>query len=130
MQRGRPTEYDPKYCDTIVEVMSTGKSLAGAAVHIGVTRATLYNWARDNEEFRQAIEDAQEACMAYWEELAHQAVLGEIPGNASIMNFQLKNRFRKDYQDSTAMTLSGGDDPLKIDEKRTIEFILPEVKDG
>lgn len=106
--------------------MSKGKSLAAAAVRIGVTRKTIYNWASEHPEFAEAIQAAKEASLVYWEDLAEQAIRGEIAGNASIFNFQMKNRFRDDYQDSTAMQLSGGEDPLKFENKHTISFVLPE----
>lgn len=122
----RPTKYKPEYCELVIDTMAEGKSLAAVSAELRIARSTLYEWARDNPDFAEAIAIGKDLALAYWEEIGLKASTGEISGNASIYNFSMKNRFRQDYQDSSAMTLSGGEDPLKVEEKRVIEFIMPE----
>lgn len=84
---GRPTAYDPKYCDEIMDyfdiephfetpVIITYKdgttkeevkllpsdlpTLAGFAVKIGVHRDTINQWSKDYKEFSDAIKRAKE----------------------------------------------------------------------
>lgn len=80
MAGGRPTAYKPEYCDLIIahfdkEPFTTnfdeasGKTYRSAillptltnfARTIGVSRATIYNWAEEHPEFLDAIKRAQE----------------------------------------------------------------------
>lgn len=84
---GRPSKYDPKYCEEIIEyfdiephfetpVTTTYKdgttkeeiklipsdlpTLAGFAVKIGVDRDTLKEWAKQHDEFSAAVKRAKE----------------------------------------------------------------------
>lgn len=85
MGAGRPTKYDPKYCDEMIEyfsvepftnevteVVSNGRkvqvvkevaskypSMAGFAVKIGVHRDTLQEWAKEHEQFSVAYKKAK-----------------------------------------------------------------------
>lgn len=80
MAGGRPTAYKPEYCDLIIEHFdkepfttsfdeASGKTFRSAillptltnfARTIGVARSTIYEWAKDNPEFSDAIKRAQE----------------------------------------------------------------------
>lgn len=80
MAGGRPTAYKPEYCDLIIEHFdkepfttsfdeASGKTFRSAillptltnfARSIGVARSTIYEWAKDNPEFSDAIKRAQE----------------------------------------------------------------------
>jgi hypothetical protein len=55
MPAGRPTLYDPKYCDEIIAAASMGYSLTAFAGMIDVHRDTLYEWADKNPEFSDAM---------------------------------------------------------------------------
>ena len=55
MAGGRPTKYDPKFCEIAIEVMSRGFSKTALAGHIGVSRDTLLEWARVHPTFSGAI---------------------------------------------------------------------------
>lgn len=82
MSAGRPTLYDPKYCDELiayfhvelykektvtkinrdgsvstapVEVASDFPSIAGFAVKIGVHRDTLHEWGKVHPEFKEVL---------------------------------------------------------------------------
>ena len=55
MPGGRPTKYDPKFCEVAIEVMSQGFSKTALAGHIGVSRDTLLEWAKQHPAFSGAI---------------------------------------------------------------------------
>ena len=55
MPAGRPSLYDPKYCDEIVEDMAIGYSMTAFAGKIGVCRDTLQEWAAKEPEFSAAL---------------------------------------------------------------------------
>lgn len=95
---GRPTKYDPKFCEDVIEYMSLGFSATAAAGYIGVSRATLYKWADEHEEFMDALKTGQ-AKAALWWETAHRGVAIGEDGNASATIFALKNRAPDDWRD-------------------------------
>ena len=73
MPAGRPTEYDPSFCDRVEEYLAqctderqpnglNGSRLKvslpkieGFALFLGVSVKSLYNWADQNPEFLQAL---------------------------------------------------------------------------
>lgn len=77
---GRPTKYDAKYCEEILEYFDPAKNLtlisinkdgtpnlaafpllAGFAWKLGVSRDTLHEWAKRHPEFSDAYARAREA---------------------------------------------------------------------
>lgn len=112
---GRPTDYDPKYVDEIIDYFSVqplkrklvaeyegkdGKpipiysdpeptsfpSLAGFAAKIGVHRDTLHEWQKKHKEFDEAVKLAKEY-QEHW--LLENGLRDRI--NASFGIFALKN---------------------------------------
>jgi hypothetical protein len=97
---GRPSKYDPSYCELVVDLGADGKSRTQIAVAIGVNRETLSEWAKVHPEFSAALKESKERELAWWENIGQQQMVRPIPGfSASAFIFQLKNRFRDDYRD-------------------------------
>lgn len=59
MAGGRPSKYDPKFCETIVEKMALGYSMTAAASQMDVHKDTLTNWAKEHPEFFNALKRAK-----------------------------------------------------------------------
>ncbi len=95
---GRPTKYDPAYCEAVVEHMAEGASLTSFAASIGVSRSTINLWIDANPEFMEATKRGKAVCAAWWERLGrNQAVSGQ--GNATLVIFGLKNMAAEDWRD-------------------------------
>lgn len=107
MTVGRPSTYDPSYCEQVVEYGKAGKSVTWIAATIGVTRATVYNWMEEHPEFLDAITRSQEAAQLWWED-AGQSGLREDKFNASIWSRSMAARFPKDWRENKGVELSGG----------------------
>lgn len=60
-ERGRPSEYRPEYCETVIEHMGQGYSLTAFAGHIRVARDTVYGWIKTHSEFSDAVSRARAA---------------------------------------------------------------------
>jgi len=103
---GRPSKYDPAYCDRIVELCGQGKSLAQVAHAFGVARQTLDNWAAANPDFLEALSRAKTAEQAWWEE-AGQSGLFLDKFNAAVWKKSVEARFRDDYTERKQTELSG-----------------------
>ncbi len=106
MAGGRPTDYDPAYCERVVEFLADGYSLAAFAGEIGVARSTVYKWADEHPEFSDAIKIAQARSVLAWEKrLRSLSTSGE--GNPTAIIFGLKNRASDEWRDVKATELSG-----------------------
>ena len=108
--RGRPSKYDVKFCDTVVSVGEDGGTLAEMAVACGINRETLNNWADIHPEFSSAIKAGMEKAQAWWEQKGRVATFGGMPGfNATSYIFHMKNRFKDDWRDKVETEISGPD---------------------
>lgn len=96
MASGRPTLYKQEYCDQIIEFMATGKSLTAFAASINTYKQNLYNWAKINKEFFDAMKNAQAKCQAWWEEEGAKGLWQEDKQaklSPAIWIFTMKARF-------------------------------------
>lgn len=90
---GRPTDYDPAYCERVIKLGAEGKSKGQIARSLETSRVTLDAWAKRHPEFLYALTRAKELELALWEDK------GQGSFNATAFIFQMKNRFRNDYRD-------------------------------
>jgi hypothetical protein len=74
---GRPTAYKPEYCQSVIEHMKNGMSIASFAATVGVSRETIWKWGKAYPEFRNACEVAKEASQMWWEKLAIAVATGQ-----------------------------------------------------
>lgn len=89
---GRPSDYDPSYCDLVELKMSEGYSLTAFAGFVGVCKATIKNWAKENPQFLAAVMRAKAKRMYCWETKGINAGdKGGGPGASTIIMFTLRN---------------------------------------
>lgn len=106
MKEGRPSKYDPAYCEQLVEHMATGASVLSFAAEIDVCRATINVWAEQHPEFLEALSRGKAKCAAWWEKTGRNvAATGD--GNASMVIFGLKNMGHGDWRDKIEQEHSG-----------------------
>jgi transposase len=116
MTAGRPSDYRSDYCEGIVEFCTAGYSLASYCHEIGVSRATLNNWAAAHPEFLEAVNRAKNARARWWEDQARKiAENGGAGGQATIVIFGLKNHAPNDYREKSELALAGGDKPIQVE---------------
>lgn len=108
MEQGRPSSYDPSYCDAVVEYLGQGHSIMAFAGEIGVTRQTVHNWMNAHPEFFDAVKVGQAKAVQVWEKALLTVAL-EGGGNATAAIFGLKNRAPEDWRDKTEQEITGKD---------------------
>lgn len=94
------SKYKPEYGPLLLELMTNGKSIVQVASKIGVTSATLYNWAQVFPEFKEYLDRGREASESYYEDK-----LQELAGDATLkssaavkaLEFLMASRFKHDY---------------------------------
>lgn len=100
---GRPTKYDPRYCDEIEEFMGQGFSQAAFAGKIGVNEDTIYEWKKVHPAFSEATKRGVAKSQLFWERLGLEGTTGVRDFNVVAWIFNMKNRFKwRDRQDITS----------------------------
>lgn len=100
MSGGRPTDYRPEFCETVLALGKEGAGKAEIAAKIGVTRQTLDNWAAAHPEFLDAVTHARELSAGWWEEQGREGVWSR-EFNANAYSLQVRNRFPDDWRDKS-----------------------------
>lgn len=117
MPGGRPSDYDPIYCNMLIEHMSKGFSFKSFAGKIGVNNKTLYNWAEQHEEFFHAKSIGQEKSRLFWEQQGidglhdqyHKTEDGmtTLKLNSTVWRLNIMNRFPDDWRERSETKLTG-----------------------
>lgn len=126
MPAGRPSLYDPFYCQRVIELGKKGMSVVEMAADIGVTRSTLETeWPSAHPEFSEAFTRAREESQAWWEAIGRSMMIEE-PGsaklNTGIWSRSMAARFPRDWREKSETTLQGPNGgPVQVEEiRRTI----------
>jgi hypothetical protein len=118
---GRPTEYDPAFCDLVVEWGAAGKSLTWMAAELDVSRECVYEWGRTHPEFSDALTRARAKSQKWWEDAGQTAMM--LPGfSGSVWAKSMAARFPEDWRENKGVELTGaGGGPVQA--ALTIEFV-------
>lgn len=97
---GRPTDYDPAFCEKVMALGREGASKAEMAAELGCARSTFALWEEAHAEFSEAVKAAVDLSQAWWEKQGRLATFGGTEGfNATSFIFNMKNRFPGDWKD-------------------------------
>ena len=106
---GRPTSYDPSYCDEVVELGRQGMSVVEMACSIGVSRNTLEtNWTEAHPEFLEAFRRAKDESQAWWERTGRVGMLAKTI-DGSIFSRSMAARFPHDWRETKRNEHTGAD---------------------
>lgn len=117
MPAGRPSKYDPAYCEVVVDLGKQGKSLAQMCAHFDIARSTIDQWAEDYPEFSEAFNRARVHMQAKLEEMGFSG-LSNKEFNAAVWKTTMQARFRDDYTERK-----------EVDHKGQVVVIAPEAAD-
>ena len=117
-REGRPSKYDPAYCDAIVEHMRDGASILSFAAEIGVGRSTIQEWEKEHPAFSVAVTRGKAVCAAWWEKQGRKlAQDGGGNGQSTMVIFGLKNMGRDEWSESIKHVggdPASGDQPVRV----------------
>jgi len=117
---GRPTDYDPSFCEAVIEYGRVGKSLTWIATELGVVKQTLHNWMAAHPEFLDAMTHAKELSQRWWEDQG-QIGLTQQGFNASIWSRSMAARFPDDWREVKGSEISGPNGkPVELQEVRRV----------
>jgi hypothetical protein len=100
---GRPTKYDPAYCDQLIAHMNHGYSFASFAGKCAISESTLYKWQADYPEFAEAHQIGI-PCKRL--ELEYRLLNGD-PKATTAAIFALKCAFPEEWADKRQVEQTG-----------------------
>jgi transposase len=109
---GRPSKYDPAFCERAIELGRIGKSIEQIAANLGVSTRVLFDWRDKHEDFLHALEYAKELELDWWETIGQTHMIEEKESaklNASIWSRSMAARFPKKYRESTKQEITGAE---------------------
>jgi hypothetical protein len=62
---GRPTDYVPKRVEDFLKNVRSGLPVTRAGAMVGITKSTLYRWAEQYSDFKEAIDQAESEYQAF-----------------------------------------------------------------
>lgn len=105
MPGGRPSKYDPAYCEEVIADGNIGYSLTAFAGKIGVDRDTITEWAKVHPEFSLAVKAHKAARTRF---LETGLLNGDATGpNVTSRIFALKNAAPEEWRDKHEVEHSG-----------------------
>jgi hypothetical protein len=129
MTTGRPTKYDPAFCDEVIDFLSEGYSVTAWAGSKRVARSSVYKWANEHPEFSDALNIGQAASALWWETcLRTNATTGD--GASSAIIFGLKNRAADDWRDKRDIDHSSTDGSMSPPTTVVLRGIKPNDPSG
>lgn len=112
------TLYRPEYCAEARQLGALGWSEAMMAMEFGVRRSAMRGWGKKFPEFGEALEDAREFALAWWERKGQRS-LHRRDFNTPLYNKLIACRFRQDYADRL-LHAGDSDAPVIHEIRRTI----------
>jgi transposase len=128
---GRPSKYDPAFCERVIQLGKLGKSVEQIACELDVGTKTIYNWRDEHPEFLRALDMAREFEQNWWETIAQTHMIEEKDAaklNASIWSRSMAARFPKKYRESTKQEITGADGAPLL-QGIEVSFVTPQKRD-
>lgn len=104
MPAGRPSKYEPRYCEEVVAAGKQGFSLTAFAGMIGVCRDTISEWAKVHEEFSAAV---KRHAGARTHKLESDLLAAPDGPTVTSRIFALKNAAPDEWRDRRELDLAG-----------------------
>lgn len=113
---GRPSTYDPAYCDRILVLAAEGLSEAEVAKELGVPRTTLRSWGDQHPEFSSALSHARDLSLAWWERQGREGIHKGSAFNAPLWSKCVAGRFPNEPYRERFQIAGPGDGPIQTEE--------------
>ena len=126
---GRPSTYDPAYCDAVIEWGKAGKSKAWMAAELDVVPNTLDNWTKEHPEFLSALTRAITKSQQWWEDVG-QSALGADKFQGNVWSRSMAARFPNDWREKTETKSElSGPDGKPIETVNRLECVIVDPAD-
>jgi transposase-like protein len=120
------SKYDPKFCDTCVELGKQGASQKMICSQIGINKGTLDAWRKKYPEFADAMDLALVHAQAYWETLMLANVENKA-FNSRMVEIAVRGQFQDTYRETRDTKVDVKVD-AQIDFKGAVDNLIKELK--
>ena len=105
---GRPTKYDPTYCDEVVILGAQGYTKEEMCAELKFTMSTMHEWCKLHSDFSNAVKESVHLAQAYMERKAREALDKPTSAfNHSLWTKIVQCRFPHVYRDVERKEISG-----------------------
>lgn len=108
MPGGRPTKYDPAFCDVVIKVGEEGGWVSEMAEACDVHRSTFPEWEREYPEFSAALKRAKQKAQSWFERKA-RTNLENSSFNSPLWHKQMAARHPDEYSERKQIDHRSGD---------------------
>lgn len=107
MPAGRPTKYNPDFCEVVVEVGRKGGWVSEMAEACDVHRSTFPEWEAVHPEFSAALARAKQKAQAWFEKKGRKGLEAD-KFNSALWAKQMSARHRDEYTERRELTGAEG----------------------
>jgi hypothetical protein len=102
--------------ESMIAALETSLGVVSTACQAAdIPRATYYKWLKEDDKFREQVEDINNLALDYVETSLHNQI---TKGNTAATIFYLKCRGKgRGYVERSELDISSKDEPIKIDIK-------------
>ena len=105
---GRPTKYDPTFCQEVVELGAQGYTKEEMCAELKFTMSTMHEWCKLHSDFSNAVKESVHLAQAYMERKAREALDKPTSAfNHSLWSKIVQCRFPHVYRDVERKEISG-----------------------
>ena len=101
LAKGQPTKYKPEFCQMLIEHMAKGFSYLAFCAIADVHHDSLYEWEQVHPDFSEAKRKALHLNRMFWENKTVEGFSDRYFNN-TLLIFNMKNRFKHEWNDRSA----------------------------
>lgn len=131
-KRGRPTSYNPAWIEKLPGMFSKGQSVLEVSIALGVSRDSMYEYAKMYPDFSDALTRGKEISQAWWEKIGRENLFDVTTYDSKTKTstrkclndrhwkYNMSCRFRADWTEKTEISGPDGS-PFAF----TVTFVSP-----
>ena len=114
---GRPTKYQSDFPERVLGMFKEGASKAEICMRLEIGFDAFQDYVDKYPEFSESVKKGLHISQGWWEMKGRKATVGEVEGfNATSFIFNMKNRFRHDWNDRKEIDHSSTDGTMATKE--------------
>lgn len=128
MPAGRPSTYDPDFCERVIEMGKKGFSKVQMAADLDVAKSTIQEWEKAHEEFSVALTRAMAYSQAWWEAKGQDCLImpAGMTFQGNVWSRSMAARFPDDWRESSKVQAElSGPDGKPISHTVAVSYVDP-----
>jgi hypothetical protein len=132
--RGRPrteTKLPEGWKDIIIQSGIDGKHITDFLITLGISWDAHWAMMDRSKEYNRAVQDYLKYCEQYWYNMAqeHMEETGGAAFNSRLWSLIVRNKFPKNWSESTKVDVTTQGEKIVDDKNITIEIVKPKSQD-